>query len=98
MKPQLLVTLTSKTTKGEEEDQGLGTALGGKICKLALEGPKKTNNNNNNLVNRNPLNRGISKATRFHIWRIIKRKSCGIFHGIHGPKQLFAGFNLFLSK
>ena len=37
---------------------------------------------NTNLVNFNTLNRGISKATRSHVWRMIKRKSCGIFHGI----------------
>lgn len=33
-----------------------------------------------NLVNLSSSSRGISKATRFHVWR--KRKCCGIFHGI----------------
>ena len=35
---------------------------------------------NTNLVNLNTLNRGISKATRFHVWKMIKRTSCRIFH------------------
>ena len=29
---------------------------------------------NTNLVNLNTPNRGISKATWFHVWRMIKRK------------------------
>ena len=34
------------------------------------------------LVNLKAIYLGISKVTQFHVWRMIKRKYCGIFHGI----------------
>ena len=45
---------------------------------------------NTNLVNLNSLNRGISKASRFDVWRMMTRKPFGIFHAAwkNGPTNL----------
>ena len=45
---------------------------------------------NTNLVNLNSLNRGISKASPFDVWRMMTRKPFGIFHAAwkNGPTNL----------
>ena len=45
---------------------------------------------NTNLVNLNSLNRDISKASPFDVWRMMTRKPFGIFHAAwkNGPTNL----------
>ena len=40
---------------------------------------------------------GINKATHFHVWRMIKRKHCGILHGIRKNAQETVPTNLGMS-